>query len=59
MHAYLLRELYQKETRQEKELPHIMTIKKVVFKNYAPFADCRSELNNTQVDIGKGNDVDV
>ena len=27
--------------------------KEVVFKNYAPFSDCVSEINNTQVDNAK------
>ena len=27
--------------------------KEVVFKNYAPFSDCISEINNTQVDNAK------
>ena len=31
--------------------------KKVMFKNSAPFSDCKSETNNTQVDIHK--DIDV
>ena len=29
------------------------TNKKVVFKNYAPFTNCISEINNTQVDDAK------
>ena len=29
------------------------TNKKVIFKNYTPFADCISETNNTQVDSAK------
>ena len=31
--------------------------KKVVFKSYAPFTDCISEIKNTQVDNAK--DIDV
>ena len=31
--------------------------KKVMFKNSAPFSDCKSETNNTQVDIHKEIDV--
>ena len=27
--------------------------KKVIFKNCAPFADCISEINNTQIDNAK------
>ena len=33
------------------------TNKKVIFKNCAPFTNCISEINNTQVDIAK--DIDV
>ena len=31
--------------------------KKVIFKNFAPFTDCITEINNTQVDNAK--DIDV
>ena len=33
------------------------TNKKVVFKNCAPFTNCISEINNTQVDNAKDNDI--
>ena len=33
------------------------TNKKVIFKNYAPFTTCISEINNTQVDNAK--DIDI
>ena len=33
------------------------TNKKVIFKNYAPFTNCISEINNTQIDNAK--DIDV
>ena len=33
------------------------TGKKVIFKNFAPFTDCISKINNTQVDNAK--DIDV
>ena len=33
------------------------TNKKVIFKNCAPFTDCRSEINNTQIDNAK--DIDI
>ena len=33
------------------------TNKKVIFRNYAPFIDCISETNNTQVDNAK--DIDI
>ena len=35
----------------------IILIKKVIFKNYAPFTNCKSEINNTQVDSAKDNDI--
>ena len=31
--------------------------KKVIFKNYAPFTNCISKVNNTQVDNAK--DIDI
>ena len=34
-----------------------ITNKKVIFKNRAPFANCISEINNTQVDNAK--DIDI
>ena len=33
------------------------TYKKVIFKNCAPFTNCISEINNTQVD--NANDIDI
>ena len=33
------------------------TNKKVIFKNYAPFTNCISEINNTQVDNAKDLDI--
>ena len=33
------------------------TNKKVIFKNFAPFTNCTSEINNTQVDNAK--DIDI
>ena len=33
------------------------TNKKVPFKNCAPFTDCISEINNTQADNAKNNDI--
>ena len=30
---------------------------KVIFKNYAPFTNCISEINNTQIDNAKGIDI--
>ena len=38
-------------------LMQIILIKKVIFKNCAPFTNCISEINNTQVDNAK--DIDI
>ena len=38
-------------------LMQIILIKKVMFKNYAPFTNCISKINNTQVDNAK--DIDI
>ena len=38
-------------------LTKIIPIKKVIFKNYAPFTDCMREINNTQVDNAKYIDI--
>ena len=38
-------------------LMQIKSVKKVICKNYAPFINCISEINNTQVDNAK--DVDI
>ena len=34
-------------------LMQIMLIKKIIFKNCAPFINCISEINNTQIDNAK------
>ena len=34
-----------------------MVIKKVIFKNCAPFPDCKSEINNVEIDNAK--DIDI
>ena len=34
-----------------------ITNKKVIFKNFPPFTDCRSEINNTKVDNAKYIDI--
>ena len=51
MHIYLLKGLYQSHNKQE--TTQVMEMKKVVFKNCAPFTDYISELNNTQIDNAK------
>ena len=43
----------------EQQLLQIIEIvlkRKVVFKNCAPFTDCISEINSTQIDIAKDTD---
>ena len=35
------------------------TNKKVIFKNCAPFTNCRSEIDNTQVDNAKDIDIEM
>ena len=31
--------------------------KRVIFKNYAPFINCKTEINNTEIDNAKGIDI--
>ena len=31
--------------------------KKVIFKNYAPFTNCKTEIHNTQVDDAQKTDI--
>ena len=38
-------------------LMEIILIKKVLFKNCAPFTDCISKINKIQVDIAKDTDI--
>ena len=38
-------------------LMRIILIKKVIFKDCAPFTNCISEINNTQVDNAKDLDI--
>ena len=38
-------------------LMEIILIKKVIFKNCAPFTDCISKINKIQVDIAKDTDI--
>ena len=35
----------------------INTNEKVIFKNCAPFTDCISKINNTQIDNAKDSDI--
>ena len=37
--------------------PQIITNKKVIFKNCAPFTNCVSEINNAQIDNAR--DIDI
>ena len=38
-------------------LLHIILIKKVIFKNCAPFTNCLSKINNTQIDDAEYIDI--
>ena len=55
MHIYLLKELVA-EAEAKAAAPN-NTHKKVIFKNYVPFTNCISRINNTQVD--DAHDIDV
>ena len=56
MHICLLKELLLLVTLLLQMLIQII-LKKVLFKNCAPFTNCISEINNTQVDNAK--DIDI
>ena len=51
MHISLLKELLLSITQL------LLMQKKVIFKNCAPFTNCRSEINNTQIDNAKNIDI--
>ena len=55
MHIFLLRELLMLLTLLLQMLLQIILI--VIFKNGAPFTNCESEINNTQIDNAK--DIDI
>ena len=55
MHIHLLKEIYQLIILWLQML--INTNEKVIFKNCAPFTDCISKINNTQIDNAK--DIDM
>ena len=59
MHIFLLRELLVLITLLLKVLVQIILIKKVIFKNCAPFINCINEINNTQIDNAKDTDIVV
>ena len=50
LHIHLLKKLYQSQTL-------IITIKKTLFIYCAPFTDCISEIDNTQIDNAQ--DIDA
>ena len=56
MHIYLLKEIYQLIILQQKVLLQTILIKKL-FKNYTPFTNCISKINNTEIDNAK--DIDI
>ena len=53
---YLLKEIQQLIT-QEQPKPQLIEIKKVIFKNCAPFTNCISKINNTQIDNAEYIDI--
>ena len=53
-HIYLLKEIYQSIVLQQQQYNRN---KKVIFKNCAPFTDCISKINNTQIDNAKDFDI--
>ena len=53
MHTYMIQEL----AHQHKELVPNNRNKRVIFKNCAPFINCISQINKTQVD--DAHDIDV
>ena len=56
MHVYLFKVLYQSNDYKHKQ-HQIVLVKKVAFKHCVPFADCISEIKNTQIDNTKYIDV--
>ena len=54
MRIYLLKKLKHSQTQQPQ--PQVMPMKKII-KNCVSFTYCISEINNTQVDNAKHNDV--
>ena len=49
MHSYILKELLQWQTPEQQQPPNDGN-RNILFKYYAPFTKCISEINNTQVD---------
>ena len=56
MHTYMLKELEQSQTLEQKP-PQIIPIRWELSKNCAPFSNCKSEVNSTQ--LHDANDIDV
>ena len=57
IHTYLLKELYNSSKQAAAGAAVNNTNKKVIFRNSAPFADCITETNNTQIDDAQKTDV--
>ena len=57
VYTYLWKELWQFETLQLQRQLQIIKAKKIIFKNFAPFTDCISEINNTLIDNAKDFDI--
>ena len=45
------------ENKAAQDQPNNSASEKVIFTNYAPFTNCKSRINNTQVD--DAHDIDV
>ena len=56
MYIHLFKKIYQLITQHLQILMQI-TLQKVLFKKCAPFTECISEINNTQVDNAE--DIDT
>ena len=57
IHTYLLKELYNSSKQAAASAAVNNTNKKVIFRNSAPFTDCITETNNTQIDDAQKTDV--
>ena len=57
MHIYLLKELYGLQTLRPQPQVKIISLKKVILKNWTPFTGWISKLNNKQIDNAKDTDI--
>ena len=54
-HAYILVKEQELMLQQDKQMEKYL--KGVIFKNCAPFVNCKSEINNTEIDYAKYIDI--